>query len=139
MFNELSHLLLLAAKKLKFSIKDFFSRCDQIHSFAWIWSHLLKKSLIENFIFCKNSSQLLAINHFCKKLHHIWHGSEYTFAVCITIAWLDMVEHNSYLAWFPIIPKNPLYCEKNVQIRTRRNSVSGQFSRSAFLLTSALL
>ena len=38
-------------KKMKFSIKDFFSKCDQIHSFLWIWSHLLKKSLMENFIF----------------------------------------------------------------------------------------
>ena len=29
------------AQKMKFSIKDFFSKCDQI---LWIWSHLLKKS-----------------------------------------------------------------------------------------------
>ena len=39
-------------KKMKFSIKDFLSKCDQIHSFLWIWSYLLKKSLMENFIFC---------------------------------------------------------------------------------------
>ena len=32
---------------MKFSIKDFFSKCDQIRSFLWIWSHLLKKSLME--------------------------------------------------------------------------------------------
>ena len=38
--------------KKKFSIKDFSSKCDQIRSFLRIWSHLLKKSLIENFIFC---------------------------------------------------------------------------------------
>ena len=38
--------------KLKFSIKDFFSKCDQIHSFLRVWSHLMKKSLMENFIFC---------------------------------------------------------------------------------------
>ena len=40
------------AQKMKFSIKDFFSKCDQIRSFLWIWSHLLKKFLMENFIFC---------------------------------------------------------------------------------------
>ena len=40
------------AQKMKFSIKDFFSKCDQIRSFLRIWSHLLKKSLMENFIFC---------------------------------------------------------------------------------------
>ena len=39
------------AQKIKFSIKDFFTTCDQIRSFPRIWSHLLKKSLIENFIF----------------------------------------------------------------------------------------
>ena len=31
------------AQKMKFSIKDFFSTCDQIRSFLRIWSHLLKK------------------------------------------------------------------------------------------------
>ena len=34
-----------AAQKMKFSIKDFFSKCDQIRSF-------LKKFSVENFIFC---------------------------------------------------------------------------------------
>ena len=37
---------------MKFSIKDFVSKSNQIRSFLWIWSHLLKKSLMENFIFC---------------------------------------------------------------------------------------
>ena len=36
---------------MKFSIKDFSSTCDQIRSFFRIWSHLLGKSLMENFIF----------------------------------------------------------------------------------------
>ena len=39
-------------QKIKFSIKDFFGKCDQILSFLQIWSHLLKSSLLENFIFC---------------------------------------------------------------------------------------
>ena len=38
--------------KIKFSIEDFFSKCDRIGSFLWIWSHLLKRSLKQNFIFC---------------------------------------------------------------------------------------
>ena len=37
---------------MKFSIKDFFSKCDQIRSIMRIWSHLLNKSLMENFTFC---------------------------------------------------------------------------------------
>ena len=36
---------------MKVSIKDFLSKYDQIRSFR-IWSHLLKKSIMENFIFC---------------------------------------------------------------------------------------
>ena len=35
-------------KKMKFSIKDFFSKCDQIHSFLRIWSHLPKKPLMKS-------------------------------------------------------------------------------------------
>ena len=37
---------------MKFYIKDFFSKCDQIRWKLRIWSHSLKKSLLENFIFC---------------------------------------------------------------------------------------
>ena len=39
-------------QKMKFSIKDFVSKCDQTSSFLRIWSGLLKKSLMKNFIFC---------------------------------------------------------------------------------------
>ena len=35
----------LITQKMKFSIEDFFSKCDQIRSFLRIWSHLLKKIL----------------------------------------------------------------------------------------------
>ena len=38
-------------KKMKFSIKYFFSKYDQIRMKLRIWSYLLKKSLMENFIF----------------------------------------------------------------------------------------
>ena len=37
---------------MKFSITDLFSKCDQICSFLQIWSHLLKKSVMGNLIFC---------------------------------------------------------------------------------------
>ena len=46
------------AQKMKFSMKDFFRKCGKIRSFLLIWSHLLKKPFIENFIFC-------AVLHFC--------------------------------------------------------------------------
>ena len=37
---------------MQFSIKDFFIKCDQILWKLRISSHLLKKSLMQNFIFC---------------------------------------------------------------------------------------
>ena len=45
----------LTAQKVKFSIKDFFSKCDEIYSFLRICSYLLKQYLMENFIFCAMS------------------------------------------------------------------------------------
>ena len=42
----------ITAQKMKFSIKDFFSKCDQIRRKLQILSHLLKNLLMENFIFC---------------------------------------------------------------------------------------
>ena len=40
------------AQKIKFTIKDFSSKCDQIRRKLQIWSYLLNKPLMENFIFC---------------------------------------------------------------------------------------
>ena len=44
------------AQKMKFSIKNFFSKClvtltEEIVNSCLVWSILLKKSLMENFIF----------------------------------------------------------------------------------------
>ena len=40
------------AQKMKFTIKVFSSKCDQIRRKLQIWSHLLEKSSMKNFIFC---------------------------------------------------------------------------------------
>ena len=37
------------AQKMKFAINDFSSKCNQIRRNLWIWSHLMKKLLMENF------------------------------------------------------------------------------------------
>ena len=49
-----------------FSINVFSSKCEQISSFLRIWSHLLKKSLMENFIFlCSvNKREVKCLNIF---------------------------------------------------------------------------
>ena len=50
---DITMIIIFTAQKMKFSIKDLFSnKCDQIRSFLWIWSNLLKKFLMENVIFC---------------------------------------------------------------------------------------
>ena len=46
-------------QKIIFFIKDLFSKCDQIRKKLRIWSHLLKKSLMKNFIFCAVSRKML--------------------------------------------------------------------------------
>ena len=46
------------AQKMKFSITDFFSKCDQICRELRIWSHLQEKSALKNFIFCVVSVSL---------------------------------------------------------------------------------
>ena len=63
--------LFFTAQEMKFSINDFFSKCDEIRSFLRIWSHLLKKPLMENFIFCKQVYFILpnTSNKPLKKLH----------------------------------------------------------------------
>ena len=47
--------------KMKFSVKDFFSKSGWIRSFLWIWSHLLIKSLMKDFSFCAADSVMLEI------------------------------------------------------------------------------
>ena len=50
----------LTLQKKRFSIRDFFHKYEQIHSFhssLWIWLHLMKKSLMKNVIFCAVKAQ----------------------------------------------------------------------------------
>ena len=61
------------AQKMKFSIKNLLS-FDQIHRFLWIWSHLLEKSLMEDFIFCvvfENSTTLAFYDSLVRKTKEI--------------------------------------------------------------------
>ena len=73
---------------MKFSIKHFFSKCDQIRSFLRIWSHLLNKTLIESFIFC--AVKVADSCEFSKILknvpffvQHEWTGASYITAILL--------------------------------------------------------
>ena len=78
-------------KKMKFFTNTIISKCDKIHSFLRIWSHLLKKSLMENFIFCAvKSLTLLSITKFNRsnreKGHYMLNiniGETISFFVCL--------------------------------------------------------
>ena len=60
--KPLQAILMITAQKMKFSIKDFFSKCYQIRWKLQIWSHLLKKSLMENLIFCAMDTVIYTVN-----------------------------------------------------------------------------
>ena len=53
---------------MKFWIKDFFSKHDQIRKKLQIWSHLLKKSLMQNFI----SREVYSMDFFSKPYQNLW-------------------------------------------------------------------
>ena len=57
---------LYAEQKMKFFIKEFFSKCDQILRELRICSHLLKESLMENLIFCAVAIRIA--KYLCERL-----------------------------------------------------------------------
>ena len=50
--HKTTSIIKFTTQKMEFSINDIFSKYDQIGRKLRIWSHLLKKSLMENCIFC---------------------------------------------------------------------------------------
>ena len=66
--NEKMYISSYTAHKRKFSIKEFCIKCHQIRSFLRTWSYLLKRFLMENFIFC--AVQLEKANLFRWVLFH---------------------------------------------------------------------
>ena len=50
-FSRVSYTVQYTAQKIKFSIKGFLSKCEQMQNFLRIFLHLLKESLMENLIF----------------------------------------------------------------------------------------
>ena len=62
------------ARKMKFFIKDFFSKFDQSRNFQRIWPHLRKKSLMENLIFVQyiaSNPQIQMLEKLLKKIFFV--------------------------------------------------------------------
>ena len=55
------------AQKMKLSIKGLCSKSDQIRRKLQTWSHLLRKSFMENFIFCAIWNFLLSVKIFLQQ------------------------------------------------------------------------
>ena len=59
------------AQKIKFSKMGFFRKCEQIRRKLRIWSHLLKKSLMKNFIFCECTFSKSTYNKWVHLMHRL--------------------------------------------------------------------
>ena len=99
-----------------FSTKDFFSKCDQIRNKLRIWSHLLKKYLMENFIFlCSvrdylEYSQTSLIELLRKKLPTIFERKPIT-DVCLGSKY-DFLELEKILKDYR--PERPYFSDKGL-------------------------
>ena len=87
--------VVVTAHKMKFSIKDFFSKYDQVRSFLRIWSHLLKKPWWETSTFvqwtCFMSlviTKLLVYECF----YEVWKGT-------ICMKWVKIYFHLATMWW----------------------------------------
>ena len=81
-------------KKMKFSLKNFLSKCEQIRRKLWIYSHLLKKSFTESFIFLWTVS-LGATEHVISTLICVL-SLYFRFSSCLAIGdevWSDFEEN----------------------------------------------
>ena len=94
---------------MKFFIKNFFRKCDQIRRKLRIWSHLLKKLLMENFIFCAviflSETFQFIIAEICRihKNPHLLQCNSalhfcYGVVSCYDVGTLDLKLHNSPVA-----------------------------------------
>ena len=98
---------------MEFSIKDLLSKCEQIHGKLRIWSHLMKKSLMEMnasdcqcFFFHFSFLTIYSINVFFFVFH---------FSQSIASFYIPLLEHLRWLLldFFILIP---LSSEKAIKV-----------------------
>ena len=99
------------AQKMKFSIKDFFSKCDQICSFLRNWSNLLKKSLMESFIFLRSDTILSYLLRGSS-----WRPSDLN-AKCRVMIYINCCNTNTHPNWA---------YEKSIGSETKRSKGASQ-------------
>ena len=82
------------AVKMKFCITNLFSKYDQIYPKLQIWPHLLKKSLMGDFIFCA-----VRVIKYCYKAHNCQICSTNTK----TFFWISEVNLETFQKLFPCV------------------------------------
>ena len=109
------------AQKTKFSIKDFFSKCDKIRSFLRIWSHLLEKSIIGKLHFLCSDKCILMLRW------HVW------------FLWLCLF---SFVCFFWFVPAARIKLKSNIRASTwkphlhRTLLLNGNFFSSSYAVRS---
>ena len=117
------------AQKIKFSIKDFFNKRGQIRRFLRIWSHLLKKSLMENFNFC--AVQILVIFPITTRFRPM--AGRYEGDVIIFLV-LNLLKQNSR-SWYNCAPPASIKLKEN-DIRFLEQS---RIANGVFLVSPQIL
>ena len=82
---------------MKFSIEDFISKCGQIHGILQIWSYLLKKLLMENFMYCAVAPvvKLAQIWQSCFIYLSLWNQKNFH----PSFLWLDLISCSASTLW----------------------------------------
>ena len=116
---------------MKFAIKDFSSKYDQIRRFLRIWSHLQKKSLMENFIFCavtlKQYLRCLSECFFIEQLFLL-------FLTTIILFWCSKVHSSRLILPAKYLSLSDLSSQHPDSVILRKKGSSCIFTSSAILL-----
>ena len=91
---------------MRFSFKGFVSKCDKVHSFLRIWSHLMRKFLIENIIFCVVYFQMCIYSS----------SSVHNFSY-LTKSWQILAFRPPY--WFTLKEKRPISSNRALKADSR--------------------
>ena len=65
------------AHKIKFSIMDFFSKCDHIHNILRIYSYSLRKFITKDNFFCNANPNFHITSNFNHFMHNVENGDMY--------------------------------------------------------------
>ena len=111
-----------------FSINEFFSKGEEIRSFLQIWSHLLKKSLIENFISLCSVTRIVG-------LRNIGLGNRPFHTNGLFLYPFETLENQKYLSALKRHRKRPLAQNRLMMLPINKENKMKAFKYIHFQLT----